>query len=93
MSPHYDLAADWRKAAGRLTLCAYLLAAAGFDWRPADVLEPWLSRPAEAAINLIGLCVAYRSARKIGARYGRWREATAVPGTLPTRTRKDLTRG
>jgi len=91
MKPHYDLADSWRTAAGQLVVCAYIVAALVFDWRPADVLAPWLGY-AQIPVNLIVLYVAYRSARRIGARYGRWRQATAA-GTLPTRTtRKDPTR-
>jgi hypothetical protein len=40
----------------------------------------------DLAADMTVLRFVYRSARRIGARYGRWRQAAAVAGTLPTRT-------
>jgi hypothetical protein len=93
-APERDLADDWCRAAGWIVLSTYVTLALVVDWRPADVLHPWLPVWSEISLNLLTLLAAWRTARRIGARYGRRRAAAAglVPGTLPTTVRKDTHR-
>lgn len=62
---------DWTVAFGRLILLAYIVSAVVLDWRPADVLEPWLPRVVSFTLNMLTLWIAYRSARRLGTRFGR----------------------
>ncbi len=85
---HEEVVHAWRKAFGRLALLGYIVAACVYDWRPADIIQPWLPRLVTIAINMLVLFAAWRIARRIGARYGRWR-LHAADRDLPNTSRKD----